>query len=784
MSFLAPFYALAALAVVAPIIFHLVRKRPKDVTEFSSVIFLDSVTPKFSNRSRLEHIGLLLLRAGAFGLLAFAFARPYLRTASEEAGEPQTRSERLLLIDISASMRRTGVWDQAVEKAMRVIEEANMDDVVAVYSMQERIEPILSLESARDLPVSQRRSAAIKAMQSLSPTWASSDIGVVLSQAAELFGQEQFAEESTTDDSGAAGSVGSVLRTLFLVSDFPRDGTLESFQAGGWPEAVTLVPLVCEAAEAGNASAIILPTDVASDDQIDPVDQVDGEVRVMLSNSALSSNDRLQLQWLSRSGVPIPETQREFSVPPGLQQVVRMPLPRDVGASAFSSADSLGNSDAVIASSAAWTLELSGDEQAFDNRRYYCVERSRRISVGMIDQVSDVPENSLWYFAKRVPLSRSFESVDWKLYEPTVLLDEKILAESSWWVASHAITLAQAKALTRYLLDGGHLFWVWDRPTGMLGDPSGLYRNNLEILQEWVLQANGGTFGGREQDSSIGNVRESEGKGFALLENLKLSHPILFSFADSKFNDFSKIRFWNHRVFEPSVPEDWSILARFDDGSPALLERSLGKGKITILTSGWQTSESQFALSSKFVPILSSLFDQAVPMPKTEEMVIGSEVNSLFVGGVYKTPAGKDLSQIESRDARFSEPGIYEWRSEERGLVSEADSQADSGATVTRLGVSSNQVFAVNIDKRETRTDPMELEEFSRIGVAIDLANAKQKVLAQSAASKRLAEELESRQHGWWWMIAVVLVLATVESIWGVFRSVDKFSGSSTGNAV
>lgn len=784
MSFLTPLYALAALAVVAPIIFHLVRKRPKDVTEFSSVIFLDSVPPKFSNRSRLEHLGLLLLRVGAFGLLAFAFARPYLRTANDEGGEPQTRNERLLLIDTSASMRRSGLWEQAVEKAMRVIDEANADDVVAVYSMQESLEPILSLELARELPVPQRRSAAIKAMKSLSPTWGSSDIGVVLSQAAELFGQDAVVGESTTDDSGAAGSAGSVLRTLFLVSDFPRDGTLESFQAGVWPEAVKLVPLVCEAAQPGNASAIILPTDTNSADQIAQVDQVDGEVRVILSNSGLSSNDRLQLQWLSRSGIPIPETSREFFVPPGLQQVVRIPLPKDVGEGALGSVDSRGNSNSESGSSAAWTLELSGDEQSFDNRRYYCVERSRRISVGMIDRVSDVPENSLWYFAKRVPLSRSFEVVEWNLYEPTILLDEKTVKESNWWVASHAMTLAQARMLTRYLVDGGHLFWVWDKPTDMLGDPSGFHQGISEILQEWILQANAGVVGGRDHVNSIGNVRESEGKGFALLENLKLSHPVLSSFADSKFNDFSKIRFWNHRVFEPSVPEAWSILARFDDGSPALLERSLGKGKITIMTSGWQTSESQFALSSKFVPILSGLFDQAAAMPSTEERVIGSEVKSFFEGGILQTPAGKELSQVESRDARYSEPGIYEWRADERGMGSQTDGQVNRGASIPELGDSSNQVFAVNMDKRETRTDPMELEEFSRVGVTIDLANAKQRGLARSAASKRLAEELESRQHGWWWMIAVVLVLATVESTWGVFRSEDRFSGSSTGNAV
>jgi hypothetical protein len=795
MSFLAPLYALAALAIVAPILFHLVRKRPKDVTEYSSVIFLDSVPPKFSNRNRLEHLGLLLLRVGAFGLLAFAFARPYLRLATDTNSEMQVLSERVLLIDTSASMRRAGIWEQVVEKAMRVIDEAKEDDLVGVYSMQEDLEPVLSLEAAKDLPVSQRRTAAISAVQSLSPTWGRSNVGVVLSQAAELFGQNEVLGGTAEDVSGGTQSEGRVLRTLYLVSDFPRDGTLESFRAGVWPEDVHLVPLVCEAAQSGNASAIILPVDGSSVDESEQVAQVDGEVRVMLSNSALSSIDRLQLQWLSGAGVPIPETKREYFVPPGRQQVVRFPLPTDRGEGVVGAVDSRGDGnspvDSSVDSSVAWVLELSGDDQAFDNRRYHCVERSRRISVGMIDQASDVPENSLWYFAKRVPLSRSFEAVEWTLHEPTSVFDERVVRDSSWWVASHVLTFDQAKVFTKYLADGGHLFWVWDKPIDVAGDPSDMHQNKLEILREWFSQTHqlgekvvtGGVAGG-DQDSSIGIVRESVGDGFALLENLMFSHPVLVSFADSKFNDFSKIRFWNHRVFEPSASDNWSILARFDDGSPALLEASLGKGRVTILTSGWQTRESQFALSSKFVPILSGLFDQAVPMSKTEERVIGSEVDLSFEGGIVQTFGGEVLPQLGTHGVRFSEPGIYKWRSDGSKLVTEPGEQINRRSATAGRGNSENQIFAVNIDKRETRTDPMELEEFTRVGVVVDLANAKEKALVRSAGRQRLAEELESRQHGWWWMIAVVLVLATVESIWGVFRSSVTFSAIANGNVV
>ena len=63
MSLLAPLYFLGALAVGLPIVFHLIRRRPKGEVEFSSLMFLKPTPPRLTRRSRLENLPLLLIRA-------------------------------------------------------------------------------------------------------------------------------------------------------------------------------------------------------------------------------------------------------------------------------------------------------------------------------------------------------------------------------------------------------------------------------------------------------------------------------------------------------------------------------------------------------------------------------------------------------------------------------------------------------------------------------------------------------------------------------------------------
>ncbi|HVS75842.1 MAG TPA: BatA domain-containing protein, partial [Steroidobacteraceae bacterium] len=100
---------LGALAVAAPVIFHLIRRTTRERTVFSSLMFLLPTPPRLTKRSRLEDLLLLLLRCLALGLLALGFARPFLRrTAPHDAAAGEAK-RIALVVDVSASMRRAGL---------------------------------------------------------------------------------------------------------------------------------------------------------------------------------------------------------------------------------------------------------------------------------------------------------------------------------------------------------------------------------------------------------------------------------------------------------------------------------------------------------------------------------------------------------------------------------------------------------------------------------------------------------------------------------------------------
>src|SRR5687768_552433 len=124
MGILAPLY-LAGLAVLTlPLLLHLVRRTPKGRKEFSSLMFLSPTPPRLTRRSRLDQVLLLLLRLAALALLAFAFARPFLRQEATLTFDNLPSRRVAILLDTSASMRQSGVWQRAIKQV-----EAELNDL-------------------------------------------------------------------------------------------------------------------------------------------------------------------------------------------------------------------------------------------------------------------------------------------------------------------------------------------------------------------------------------------------------------------------------------------------------------------------------------------------------------------------------------------------------------------------------------------------------------------------------------------------------------------------------
>lgn len=132
MGFLAPLFLAGLAAVVVPIVLHLFRREIAPSVPFTAVRFLQKRTIEQQERRRIQDPLLLLLRVAALALLAFAFARPYLR--AETASQPPV----VLAVDVSYSMGAPGRLAAAREAARRVLDEVPAATPVSLVSFADR----------------------------------------------------------------------------------------------------------------------------------------------------------------------------------------------------------------------------------------------------------------------------------------------------------------------------------------------------------------------------------------------------------------------------------------------------------------------------------------------------------------------------------------------------------------------------------------------------------------------------------------------------------------------
>jgi hypothetical protein len=455
-------------------------------------------------------------------------------------------------------------------------------------------------------------------------------------------------------------------------------------------------------------------------DQADQEEQESTEttVRVAVRNSIDAPTDRFRLQWLDPSGRAFDSTKTEVYVPAGQQQVVSVTRPLEL--------------DPAVP----MILELQGDAQPFDNRQFLSRGRKVLAKALCIDSRLRDSKDSLWYFAMRVPVSQPRLEVQWELKDPNDGLVEEGQSPPCWVVASSDLNLTCAERLKPWIEQGLHVLWVLDRPLENRNPPTADQQpaDAVLVLKSWF-----------DEDSIA--IFEAESNRYRLLQEIDMNHPVFSPFADPKYNNFTKIRFWHHRNIQGFDPESWRVLAKFDDGQAALLQRPLGKGMVTVLTSGWQPIESQLALSSKFVPILNSLLELGNPTPEQDDYQCGDAIPISLLEQGWK-----------STNRRFDAPGIF-------SLDSPGKTARVAPIESTLPINEPTDAIAVNLPRSECLTDPIDLEEFARFGIPIDTRSIAQIDRERTSRANPLAEQLEASQRGWWWMLLFVLLFAGLESV-------------------
>jgi hypothetical protein len=235
-------------------------------------------------------------------------------------------------------------------------------------------------------------------------------------------------------------------------------------------------------------------------------------------------------------------------------------------------------------------------------------------------------------------------------------------------------------------------------------------------------------------------VQTKAGESVAITE-VKFDHPIFEVFQES-----GRLASANVIGYFRSEPRaNAAVLARFEDGSPALVEARTGKGRVLLFTSSLGPSWNDLPLTPLYLPFIHQMVRYAGSREEnawyglSQTFTVGKRQES--APPAVDTPSGARLSETRSTPdgdllVTAREPGFY------------------------RLRYNSQPEFAaVNIDGAEGDFTKLNFGEFVA-GVTGGAGSAE-----GTEANRNFSnEEVEGRQRVWWSLLLVALLLLLAES--------------------
>jgi hypothetical protein len=605
MSFLAPLYAFALALLAAPIVLHLIRRSPRGQVPFSSLMYLTSTPPRLTRWSRLDNLLLLLLRALALTLLIVAFTRPFLREDARFDSGGAERRRIAVLIDTSASMRRAGIWPRAKMAAGEVIAACRPADEIGVFAFDRSARVLLGFEEAARLDTARRQAVARALVDGLEPTWAATNLGGALIDAA-------LAIEDAPDTSEKTGRMP---RRVIVISDLAQGSRLEALGDFEWPSDVDLE--LRTISDDGSNAGLQLMSGPAELDAAESRSQR----RVRVYNDVSSRREAFELCWVDQAGrtagKPVP-----VYVPPGESRGVAVSQPPK-------------------APPHHW-LRLSGDTHGFDNLLYFADERRDEAKVLYLgNDLADDP-SGLLYYLRRVYVGFPERSIEVFARSPQAAFAWDPPEPPSLVVLACDTTPGNVRRLQEYLRRGGTLLYVTIAPG-----------------QAETLAALAGVGPCDVPDAIV--------ERDAMLGEISFDNRLFASLAGPQFNDFTKIHFWKYRRYDPGALGGANVAARFENGDPAVIEKAVGKGRLIVLASGWHPADSQLARSSKFVPFMAAVLEGRNARPTlAARLVVGERIVLPAVPGpahgvVVHKPDGSSV-KLPADSAAFADtdvPGVY-----------------------------------------------------------------------------------------------------------------------------
>ena len=491
-------------------------------------------------------------------------------------------------------------------------------------------------------------------------------------------------------------------REVLLISDFQRNGW-QGAEGVRLPNGATLMPVAISDASTSNVSV----TPVA-------MQRVDfsGQERVTITGGAVNHSAAAVhgLAVTLEIGGRALQTQRMNIEAHGSASVTFEPFTPGAGITRG-------------------TVRLAADALPADDAFNFTLSPKQPVKLVIVDRPG-APGASL-YLTRALALGQS-PPFDVAVRTADTITAEDVQQASIVILNDAPVASLTSERLSAFVARGGGLFVA-------LGERASWPGNAAELLPATP---------GAPVDRTTGSA--------ARLGALEYGHAIFEPFRAPRSGDFSGARFYRYRAVTPAAES--RVLARFDDGAPALLERRVGSGRVLMWTSTLDLEWTDLPLKPVFLPFLHRVavslagYSQRPAWVTVGEVLDTAAERDAARGGgasrqeprVVLTPSGQRVMlDGEGPEAlELSEQGFYE--------VRPAGRDAEPSTTV-----------ASNVDLSESDLTPMDPEDIA----AAAMGHAGGTAADAGTNTVVTNEEQERSQRLWWYLLFAAALMLGGETL-------------------
>jgi hypothetical protein len=641
-------------AVAVPVAIHLLNKMRVQVVRWGAMRFIEESVKKNQRRLRVEDLLLLVLRCLLLALLAFAFARPVIHP---EAAITTTSGPgvMVLLVDQSAGMGQSdGVrirFDQAKAAANNVLDGLGADWEASLFLVTDRVNQVISRPTAN-----------------LSLVRHALDVAQPSDRISDLLPGVRLAVETLRPFTATKKEI--VLFTDDQAIAWKQVDAVKSLLANAPDIHFQVVPI------GGQGEDNLAITSLRPDGGLPAAGQIFGCL-AEVTNFSPQPATGIRVTISLNGDAPADQVVID-RIEPWQARTVRL------------------NVRFAQAGFQTLTASIPPDRLPVDNRRSIAVRVVDEMHMTIIEggQAEAIQDRDGFFLANALvpvpPANRAAYYLKVDTAPPSWLEDADLRHQELVALCNAPPPSAAAcKRLLQFVSDGGALL-IFPGPNIQPAD----YNNNADLS--------------RMMPATFGALREPDKNGsFASWQAGGYSHPVTALWQDPRNGSLGSVR---ASKFFPLIPapaktaaEAPHAIVNYSDGSPAVIERTFGRGHVVMFSSTAATQWTNLPIHPDFIPFLRRLTGYVARDGGEANGALNLEPGAIFQHAVNLELAGREFSVAGPDPGGKPQPAGRVELVDRQAVVRCRDTEKTGAYRVFVTGEDQAvAAFAVRMDPRES----------------------------------------------------------------------------------